>query len=265
MGGRWESSCLWTPRLVVQLPVHLISVHMSKCPQAKQWTPNLWCLKCSCLFSQISPKALLSLLLLNINVKNLQAEGLCLHLNLPFNPFLNLTVQHGRKTQAKPYYRSLKEHCWVSRERGNREKGGGDHTGQNLTLTMCTEMKSLKLNPHIPLALWQAWEMLLRCTWHSILPYPSLRWWWTSAVYPHFRIRLYARLSSSCIFLDHPPNSNRELAQSKFSLSLSAKDSTLGSGKGSNHMLAHSLAPVPQTHCGRGKGNSTTHTHTHTN
>lgn len=106
-----------------------------------------------------------------------------------------------------------------SAERGKQREKGGDHAGQNLTLTMCTEMKSLKLNPHIPLALWQAWEMLLRCTWHSILPYLSLRWWWTSAVYLHFRIRFHAfRLSSSCIFLDHPPNSSRELAQSKFSL-----------------------------------------------
>lgn len=44
-----------------------------------------------------------------------------------------------------------------------------------------------------------------------------------------------------CIFSDHPPNSNKAACSIKaLAPSLGAKDFTLGSGKGANHMLAPS-------------------------
>lgn len=128
-------------------------------------------------------------------------------------------------------------------------EGKRNHTGQSLTLTMCTEMKSLKLNPHIPLALWQASEKC-SCSAHVIPCYlsPSLRCWWTYAVYLHCRIILHAGFFFSfsggrfALHIFGPPTQVRQAACSiqVFSPSLGAKDSTLGSGKGANHMLAPS-------------------------
>lgn len=152
--------------------------------------------------------------------------------------------------QAKPYYRSLQEHCWVStewetervkeeRERGR--EGEGNHAGQSLTLTMCTEMKGLKLNPHIPLALWQASE---KCCSAHVIPYylTSAR---DAAVYLLSRVTLCTSSSpsppihSEHFWTTHPTPAKASPAQGS-SLSLWAKDSTLGSGKGANHMLTPS-------------------------
>lgn len=124
-------------------------------------------------------------------------------------------------------------------------EGERNHAGQNLTLTMCTEMKSLKLNPHIPLALWQASEKCC-CSAH-VIPYylsPAQRWWCASAVHLHPRIRLHTRFSRDqfALHIFGPPTQLQQAACSiqVFSPSLGAKDSTLGSGKGANHMLAPS-------------------------
>ena len=128
--------------------------------------------------------------------------------------------------QAKPYYRSLKEHCWVSREPETerermRERGGKrNHAGQSLTLTMCTEMKSLKLNPCIPLALWRASEKCW-CSAHVILCYLSPAYdGGERALFPSAPQCIIGFLGpdSRCIFLDHPPDSSRQLAQFEFSL-----------------------------------------------
>lgn len=114
-------------------------------------------------------------------------------------PSLQKTV---KIKQAKPYYRSLQEHCWVSREwetervkEGERE-GEGNHAGQSLTLTMCTEMKGLKLNPHIPLALWQASEKCCCCCSAHVIPYylTSAR---HAAVYLLSRVTLWTSFSPS--------------------------------------------------------------------
>ncbi len=151
--------------------------------------------------------------------------------------------------QAKPYYRSLKEHCWVSRERETErmregERGKRNHASQSLTVTMCTEMKSLKLNPRIPLALWQASEKCCCSARHSLLPQPGLWWWRASAACLHSGIRLYTRFSRGwfALHIFGPPTQLQQAACSiqVFSPSLGAKDSTLGSGKGANHMLAPS-------------------------
>lgn len=127
-------------------------------------------------------------------------------------PSLQKTV---KIQQAKPYYRSLREHCWVSREwatervkEGREREGEGNHAGQSLTLTMCTEMKGLKLNPHIPLALWQASEKCC-CSAH-VIPYyltSTLMLLFTSSL-ELYCIQLSSLSTNSlCAFLDHPPNS----------------------------------------------------------
>lgn len=152
--------------------------------------------------------------------------------------------------QAKPYYRTLKEHCWVSRERETEREnergreGTRNHAGHSLTLTMCTEMKSLKLNPHIPLALWQASEKCC-CSAHVVPRYLTPAWWWwASAVYLHCRIKPCTRFSQGWFTLHilGPPTQLQQAACSiqVFSPSFDAKDSTLGSGIGANHMLAPS-------------------------
>lgn len=127
---------------------------------------------------------------------------------------------------AQPYYRSLKEHRWVSTKRAREVEGvgGRNHSGQSLTLTMCTEMKSLKLNPlHSSGFMTREWEMLLRCTCHSTLPSPgraaAVKVWrfpltQKETVYEDFS----GLIRTAHFFLDHPPKSSRRLAQSKFSL-----------------------------------------------
>lgn len=104
--------------------------------------------------------------------------------------------------------------------------GKRNRVGQSLTLTMCTETKRLKLNPRIPLALWQASEKCC-CSAHVIPHYLghvcSSGGGEQSAAHLHFSKALYtifSGLARIAYFSDHPPNSNRQLAQSKIALAL---------------------------------------------
>lgn len=128
--------------------------------------------------------------------------------------------------QAKPYYRSLKEQCWVSKRARDTEREGERMRERQRGITL------VRVWPSQCVQKWKAWNWIptflwlydewvrnaaaLHMSFHTTSA-PACR----AAVYLHNKM-VYQIFSgqrdSRCIFLDHPPDSSRQLAQSKFSL-----------------------------------------------
>lgn len=149
--------------------------------------------------------------------------------------------------QAEPYYRSLKEHCWVSRERETEKKREGE--GER-------EITLVRIWPSQCVQKWKAWNWIPAFLWLydrrvrnaaalHVIPYYLNPACDGSSTHTPLGCTLGFRRDWFTLHIFGPPTQLQQAACSiqVFSPSLGAKDSTLGSGKGANHMLAPSLAP----------------------
>lgn len=130
---------------------------------------------------------------------------------------------------------------------GQKTELAGSHARQKFTLK--TETDRLKHYPYIPLAFWQASEKFC-CSTSSVffIPYYwSPAWVGDCVLFTLHSKRLYTTLSQdwNSLHIFGPPTQLQQAACSIQVLSprpptpsLPAKDSTLGSRSGANHMLA---------------------------